>query len=319
MNYLPNLIKNSRIINTNTSAFKKRSVASVALILRPSKNISDIISPFQCVCKSTSNIHKDNCIHSYIDLSKLSVSNHLSSQSQTPSSLINNSNGNKSLVDGDVGLEVLFCKRNRSGEVCFPGGGLERNELPKDAAERETMEEINVDISNGDNFALLGQLEDKYTFDKMKVHSFVYLQLCKETPDIQLAKDELVDCGWVDINHFILNSSSFQITPISQISQSKRLKSNPFLKFICDRVNVPFIKLPISSKEYTYKLWGLTLDMTSDLLKRMTGSSPIPQPRAINNNLIYNFYRIYRQFPQYILFFSLLVFSISFFTLQSNK
>ena len=62
------------------------------------------------------------------------------------------------------GLEVLFIERARhpgdpwSGHMAFPGGRLEPNEhSPRLAAERETLEEVGLDLSGSE---LLGRLDD---------------------------------------------------------------------------------------------------------------------------------------------------------------
>jgi 8-oxo-dGTP pyrophosphatase MutT (NUDIX family) len=34
------------------------------------------------------------------------------------------------------------------GEICFPGGGIEKNETPMKSSIRETCEELNIDESN---------------------------------------------------------------------------------------------------------------------------------------------------------------------------
>lgn len=54
------------------------------------------------------------------------------------------------LVDGDDGAEVLLTKRslrltNHRGEISFPGGRLDADETPLDAAIREAFEEVQLD------------------------------------------------------------------------------------------------------------------------------------------------------------------------------
>jgi 8-oxo-dGTP pyrophosphatase MutT (NUDIX family) len=62
------------------------------------------------------------------------------------------------------GPELLFIERARrasdpwSGQMAFPGGRMSRHDLhPRAAAERETLEEVGVDLSKAE---LLGQLHD---------------------------------------------------------------------------------------------------------------------------------------------------------------
>lgn len=54
--------------------------------------------------------------------------------------------------DADGELSVLFEVRNRSivqgGEICFPGGRIEKNELPETAVIRETCEELKLTADN---------------------------------------------------------------------------------------------------------------------------------------------------------------------------
>ena len=65
------------------------------------------------------------------------------------------------LVEGDDGLSLLFEVRahalaHQPGEVCFPGGHIEADESPLDAAIRETCEELLVRPSQIDVLGSLG-------------------------------------------------------------------------------------------------------------------------------------------------------------------
>ena len=65
------------------------------------------------------------------------------------------------LVQGEDGLSLLYEVRARSmkrqpGEVCFPGGRMERGETAQECALRETQEELGIPASA---IRVLGQLD----------------------------------------------------------------------------------------------------------------------------------------------------------------
>ncbi|EGC34719.1 hypothetical protein DICPUDRAFT_92159 [Dictyostelium purpureum] len=302
MNLIPNLVRQIRIpigkqqyIHSNVKNTQLRKRASVAVILRLEPKYNDNSIRFNCKCGAKGNGHKESCLNTFIE---------------------DISGKNKYLP-----LEILYLKRADNGEVCFPGGKIEIGETDQEAAERETLEEVAIDLNSPD-FALLGRMDDKFTFDKIGVHSFVYLQLSKNSPRIKLSVDELVDYGWVNMEYILYsnpkipltnhqleylnpsspllnetktNENSVQYTSVSNISTSRRLKKNMFLRFVCNNIYVPYLILPIVSR-YQFKLWGLTLDITSDLLKKMIGYSPFPQQRNINNSIIFFFYKYPKTF-----------------------
>ena len=65
------------------------------------------------------------------------------------------------LLEGPTGIEVLFEVRAKSlsvqpGEVCLPGGSIERGETPREAAVRETCEELLVSPSQIEMLGSMG-------------------------------------------------------------------------------------------------------------------------------------------------------------------
>ena len=67
------------------------------------------------------------------------------------------------LLQGEDGIEALFQVRasdlaRQPGEVCFPGGHIEQGEAPRDAAIRETCEELLVDARSVRIIADLGNV-----------------------------------------------------------------------------------------------------------------------------------------------------------------
>jgi 8-oxo-dGTP pyrophosphatase MutT (NUDIX family) len=69
------------------------------------------------------------------------------------------------LLLGPNGLELLFTVRsqtltNHAGQIAFPGGALEAGEGVGEAARRETLEEIGLEVPET---ALLGRLNDLFS------------------------------------------------------------------------------------------------------------------------------------------------------------
>lgn len=107
-----------------------------------------------------------------------------------------------------VGLELLFIERARcpgdpwSGDIAFPGGRLEAGDADaRAAAERETLEEVGLDLTAAE---ALGRLTDLTTTDEqMVVAAFVYYLTdaggFDEDPPRQLSS-EVADAFWFPIN-----------------------------------------------------------------------------------------------------------------------
>lgn len=75
---------------------------------------------------------------------------------------------------GDT-LSIIFELRAKSmktqpGEVSFPGGRLEKSETFKDAAIRETMEELNIEKKS---IELIGEFDYLISYSNMEIHSFI--------------------------------------------------------------------------------------------------------------------------------------------------
>ncbi|CAG7840226.1 hydrolase [Clostridium novyi B str. ATCC 27606] len=60
--------------------------------------------------------------------------------------------------------------RKHPGDVSLPGGGIEEGETPKDAAIRETFEELNI---NKENFQFIGEMDYLITPFNSIIYAFV--------------------------------------------------------------------------------------------------------------------------------------------------
>ncbi|EGG23877.1 hypothetical protein DFA_06015 [Cavenderia fasciculata] len=250
-----------------------------------------VLTGFNCRCLTTDNKHSESCLRNFI-----TSRNNITSGTTTT-------------------VEALYAKKSRGrrkGEIAFAGGHIEKGETEEQAAEREALEEVGLDLADGKQFSFIGRLNDRVTFDHIAIYTFVYLQLTEKTPPITFSDDEMEDCGWVDLDYFTKrqggdnnnnnNNNNNKLKPANRIvdstlfntdvvefqslaSMSSRRLTNPFLKQIFNSFRVPLVQLPIKTSEF--RLWGLTLELTSELIKVVNGSSPIPSIQESNSRLAF--------------------------------
>ncbi|KAJ2368377.1 hypothetical protein H4S01_001626 [Coemansia sp. RSA 2610] len=124
--------------------------------------------------------------------------------------------------------QLLFIQRAHhdqdpwSGNIGFPGGKHEAGDgSDQSTAERETREEVGLDLSAG--FVHLGQLDDSPAYMlcrgiKIVVSPHVYLQTSADTPAFTLT-DEVASAHWIDFGH-ILDRIDRPVQPFSARYQS---------------------------------------------------------------------------------------------------
>jgi len=162
------------------------------------------------------------------------------------------------LRDGERGPEVLFIERAHhdgdpwSGDLGFPGGKVEdRDENARQAAERETYEEIGIDLGRGE---FLGRLDDiAGAHLPVAVSCFVYA-LQGALPLSFSA--EVVDAFWV---------------PLQALCDPGRQRLAT-VHFRGTELQRPAIDL--RGAEQTV-LWGITYRLTSQFLQ-ILGHAPLP-------------------------------------------
>jgi len=156
------------------------------------------------------------------------------------------------LAETELGCQILFIERAThpgdpwSGNIAFPGGKVEPDEAPRQTAERETMEELAIDLSQA---RYLGRLSD---FDgahlPVLLSCFVY-----GVPHLLRfeANDEVKDAFWV---------------PVVDLVDIERHGVHQFT-FSGDRFESPCIHLPYPDKPV---LWGLTYRLLMNFLQKTT-------------------------------------------------
>lgn len=152
------------------------------------------------------------------------------------------------LRQGTEGPELLFIERAArdgdpwSGDIAFPGGKQERKDSSlRDAAERETHEELGIDLRQA---KLLGRLSDIIGANlPVRVACFVYE--LEETDTFTLS-DEVHEAFWVPL-HLLYAPDRNKIRTVS---------------FAGKALETPSIILPQPGKPV---LWGITYRLVMQL------------------------------------------------------
>lgn len=152
-------------------------------------------------------------------------------------------------------LEVLFIQRSAddndpwSGHIAFPGGKLEEGESVCQAASRETMEEICIDLEAG---RYLGRLSDIVGHNLPVRVSCCVFQMNK-SDCVPILSDEVSEVFWVNLTD--LRDQVRHIT--AEVAFEER------------SFEVPAIRLPFENKPV---LWGITYRLLMqfiELLERL--------------------------------------------------
>lgn len=122
------------------------------------------------------------------------------------------------LVEDKKGLSVLFEIRSHSlkgqpGEICFPGGHLEEKESPREAALRETSEELGI---NPGQIEIICPLDILVTPFQLIIYP--YLGYIKKSTSFQPGSDEVAEIFCVPLDFLrkakpIISKAGIKITP----------------------------------------------------------------------------------------------------------
>jgi 8-oxo-dGTP pyrophosphatase MutT (NUDIX family) len=146
-------------------------------------------------------------------------------------------------------VEILFIQRAAhdldpwSGHIAFPGGKLEEGEFECQAACRETLEEIGIDLEQG---RYLGRLSDIVGANlPVKVSCCLFgIDRMNFRP---VLNEEVRDLFWITLSELRDRGRHMQ----SQVA------------FDDKRYDVPAIRLPVENKPL---LWGITYRLVMQLL-----------------------------------------------------
>lgn len=144
-------------------------------------------------------------------------------------------------IHEEKGMQVLMIERARdendpwSGHLALPGGRVEAGDQgPKQAAEREALEEIGVDLRFAE---YLGQLDD-VDADRFPMIISCFVYGLRTIPDFTADAVEVADIFWMPVSFLDETERRIEIHPVAD---------DPDRAF-------PAIKLP----EKAQPLWGIT-------------------------------------------------------------
>lgn len=153
--------------------------------------------------------------------------------------------------------------RHQPGDICLPGGKVEKDESPKTASIRETMEELNL---NRDDISFIGNMDYVVTPYNFIIYPFVARVNRNE---IFPNKDEVDHIFKVPIEFFLENSpEAYEMSLMPNLSKEfpyHLIKSGKDYKFRIGKAPQYFYKYK------NYVIWGFTaliIKSFIDILKK---------------------------------------------------
>jgi len=170
------------------------------------------------------------------------------------------------LIEVDGKWNILYELRSKDlkaqpGEISFPGGKVEKGESFKDAAIRETMEELLIDR---EDIEVIGELDFLVSYANFTIHCFLG-KINKELGEIIPSKDEVDHVFTVPIEFFKENEPRvYELGLITENNDEFPYELIPRGKdynFRTGRHTVLFYLY------YDYVIWGYTARMTKQLIE----------------------------------------------------
>jgi len=148
------------------------------------------------------------------------------------------------LCKNENSFDILFTLRSNKlashrGQISFPGGRLEKNETPLEAAIRETKEEVGIVTNN-----VIGQLSNLYV-PPSKTNITPFIAFSQKMPDLSINKDEVEEAFFYPLD-FFLNEDN-------KLTEKWNLQNQI--------VDVPLWKI-----HKTTALWGATAMILSEFI-----------------------------------------------------
>jgi 8-oxo-dGTP pyrophosphatase MutT (NUDIX family) len=170
------------------------------------------------------------------------------------------------LIERNSKLHLLFEIRSQKlntqpGEICFPGGGIEKNETPMKSSIRETCEELNIDESN---IRVIGSTDYIITPFNLILYPFVGILENIDFKNINFSHDEVAEIFTVPLDYFMKNEPhKYYVTTKLDVPEDF-----PYHKIQNGRVyNWRTGRYPILFYEYKkYVIWGMTARIINNFI-----------------------------------------------------
>lgn len=172
------------------------------------------------------------------------------------------------LIKRDNEVHILFEKRalslkNQPGEISFPGGGIERGENSRDAAIRETCEEL---LINKRDLSIIGKGD--FLVNPYSVIIYSYVGILNIAFDaISPSKEEVESIFTIPLDFFKINKPKSYKTKINLIRED----SFPY-ELIPNGRNYKWKRAEGEMDFYVYKdivIWGFTAKMLRNFIKNV--------------------------------------------------
>lgn len=173
-------------------------------------------------------------------------------------------------IDGELNLiyEVRSNSIAQPGEISFPGGRIEDDESPMEAAIRETSEEL---LINKNNIEIISELH--YAASKSGYFLFTFLGLIKDVDpyEMDFNEDEVSELFFVPLSFFLENEpEKYYMNYYPQAD-----KNFPY-HMVNNGKDYDWgnIRYPVYFyKYYDYIIWGLTAKITYGFIKELTNGN----------------------------------------------
>lgn len=170
------------------------------------------------------------------------------------------------LVEINNDVYILFEVRakklkSQPGDICFPGGKIDDNETPKQAALREMSEELGVK-----NIDIINELDTVVRYDGIIIHP--YLGIIKDIKEINISESEVDHVFYVPLE-YLLKHEPLEVSNRINVERSKDFPYD----LIVDKENYKFREASYRSLFYKYEnynIWGITAEMLKNFLEKLS-------------------------------------------------